>query len=70
MAKLGTGEETNTACTYRNKDQNILRTFSHFSETATSNDLAFLKKKKKKPKLILCSEGHIQYSASQNSPII
>lgn len=68
MAKLGTGEETDTTRTYKNKDQNTLRTFSHFNETATTNDLAFLKKKKNK--LILCSEGHIQYSASQNSPII
>lgn len=44
MAKLGGGEETDTACTCKNKDHNILRPFSHFSELATSNDLAFLKK--------------------------
>lgn len=46
MAKLGTEEETDTTRTYKNKDQNTLRTFSHFNETATTNDLAFLKKKK------------------------
>ena len=45
MAKLGIGEETDTACTYKNKGQKIQRPFSHFSETATRNDLAFLKKK-------------------------
>ena len=67
MAKLDTGEETDTVCTYKSKDQNILRSFSHFSKTATSNDLAFLKKKI----LIPCLECHIQHSASQNSaPII
>lgn len=68
MAKLDTGEETDTVYTYKSKDKNILRSFSHFSKIATSNNLAFLKKKKN---LIPCSECHIQHSASQNSaPII
>lgn len=46
MAKLDTGEETDTVYTYKSKDKNILRSFSHFSKIATSNNLAFLKKKK------------------------
>ena len=44
MAKLGTREETDTLCTYKSKDQNILKSFSHFNKAATSNDLTFLKK--------------------------
>ena len=69
MAKLGIGKETDTACIYKNKDQKIQRPFSHFSETATRNDLAFLKKKNNKPKpeLIQCSKVLGQYPASQNS---
>lgn len=67
MAKLDTGEETDTVYTYKSKDKNILRSFFHFSKIGTSNDLAFLKKKI----LIPRSECHIQHSASQNSaPII
>ena len=44
MSKLDAGEETDTLCTYESKDQNIPRSFTHSSRTATSNDLPFLKK--------------------------